>query len=183
MVLAAYDQPKHKHVYWQKSCLFFWVKAIIHWACCKRNTTEILNFSDSNLSCTVCTRWKCCAFAENVFLKTDLWKKWILMLSHDELILMFINKKKRKQRFWFPWNSYKKAQQGRFDGLIPELKLYHHRFHISGCQWGSLSSCQHSWDHIWGCRERILESWLTQSKNVSHTDTAIKAEKLSQKIN
>lgn len=114
--------------------------------------------------------WKCA-------LKNCPVKKMKLMSSHEELILMFLNKKKRERRFWFPWNSYKKAHQGRFDGLIPELKLYHHRFHISGCQWGSLSSCQHSWDHIWGCRERILESWLTQSKSVSHTDTAIKAEK------
>lgn len=78
-----------------------------------------------------------------------LWKKCTvikmkLTCSHDELLLMLLNKK---------WKLLRRGQQqGECDGLIQEFIT---TVDISGCQWGSLSCCCQSVDHISGCREII----------------------------
>lgn len=80
--------------------------------------------------------------------------------SDDELILMFLNRKRKRQRRWAHPVLTRTQQQGQFRGFIPELKLHYGSFYIF--QDLSLSCCELSWGHICECREITSESQLTQ---------------------
>lgn len=86
-----------------------------------------------------------------------LGKKMKSRSSNDELILMFLNRKRRRQTL----GSSSSHQQGQFRGFIPELKLHYDSFSYI-FQDLSLSCCELSWGHICECREITSESQLTQ---------------------
>lgn len=79
---------------------------------------EIHNFQDMNLSCTNRT-----CFCENYLLKESTVKKMKSIWSHDELVLMFPNEKESVHP-----KLTRRKQQGEFQGLLQELKLYHGHF-------------------------------------------------------
>lgn len=87
-------------------------------------------------------------------LKKHTVKALKLASSDNELVLMFLNKKRNKQR--------KSSSRENFMVWSRTWSCIMTTFvHISGGQWSSVSS---SWQNIWGGRETFSDSWLTWSR-------------------
>lgn len=101
--------------------------------------------------------------------------------SDDELILMFLNRKRKRQRRWAHPVLIRTQQQGQFRGFIPELKLHYDSFSYI-FQDLSLSCCELSWGHICECREITSESQLTQKTFSCMSEIWLKCSGLTGQI-
>lgn len=134
------------------------VKAITHRTGCKR-VTQNSTFFLIETYCVMYKLTKGLHFAENLSSKNSL--KKMKVTSSDKMVLIFLNKKRKKLRFWVhlqPGSSREMVH-----GLIQELNLYHAcccayfsmlvgQFEILFAELGPTLS---------GHREITSESWLT----------------------